>query len=355
MDPGAAYDVEVSEDSTFMPPQGSAGSYDGTLTVDNDNGLSGIGFDQLGFDGFGDPYGSLSPTTFKLGGVDHSIVELRVGVQSFLAPGQAGKLFLTFDKALPDGAAFTLTLGTTEFDSSDATVSDATYSWAGGPSWSNGDSVAVELDFAGAVAFREGTTLEGAFTTPPLPQTLAFETAMTVGVSTIFDGYDDISSPSKGSISSNTFEVGGVQYIVAYVGFEKGTNNLFALHVNPALPYDSFTLTLGSTELSSSSASVTVNNSGQGLYTWSGTDPSWTDAQTVDVKLDIGLIDICDRSQAVAYAIVKATPSFDFCHMTSLLDLDDITELDLPGGKGTGLTADDFAGLSGLTRLDLSG
>ena len=40
--------------------------------------------------------------------------------------------------------------------------------------------------------------------------------------------------------------------------------------------------------------------------------------------------------------------------MTSLLDLDDLTELDLPGGRGTGLKAGDFEGLSGLTHLDLS-
>ena len=112
--------------------------------------------------------GVFPPTTFELGGVDHSIVELRVGIQSFfIPPSDAGKLFLTFDKALPDGAGFTLTLGTTEFNSSDASVSTATYSWAGGPSWSNADEVAVELDLT-MVAFREGTTLEevGAFTTP---------------------------------------------------------------------------------------------------------------------------------------------------------------------------------------------
>ena len=154
---------------------------------------------------------------------------------------------------------------------------------------------------------------------------------MTVGVSTIFDGYDEISSPSKGVISSNTFDVGGVQYIVANVGFEKGTNNRFALHVAPALPFDSFTLTLGSTDLLSSSASVTVDTDGNGLYTWSGTDPNWTDGQMVDVKLEVPLINICGRSPALAYAIKAATPSYDFCHVTSQLDLAGITELDLSG------------------------
>ena len=80
-------------------------------------------------------------------------------------------MFLTFDRALPDDAAFTLTVGTTEFNSSDATVSERTYNWGGGPSLSNNASVSVELDFTAAVAFREGTTLEevGAFTTPTMP------------------------------------------------------------------------------------------------------------------------------------------------------------------------------------------
>ena len=357
LDPGTDYDVEVAETADFMPPQGSAGSYTGTLTVGADTNEfsgqpdSGIGFDQAGFGGFIDPYGSLSPTTFKLGGVDHSIVELLVRVPSFLIPtNDFGKLFLKFDRALPDDASFTLTVGTTAFNSSDATVDGQTYSWAGGPSWSVDDSITVELDFTGVVPFREGTTLEGAFSTPPLPETLAFEAEMTVHVGGVLDGYHS----TQGSISSNTFAVGGVQYTVRSVGFLKVSANEFELTVTSALPFDSFTLTLGSTELLSSNATVTVHNNGETDYNWSGTNPSWPNNDTVDVKLDIGLIDICDRSPAVAHAIREATPSFDFCHMTSPLDLDDVTELDLPGGRGTGLKAGDFEGLSGLTRLDLS-
>ena len=538
LDPGAAYDVEVSEDSTFMPQPVSAGSYQGTMTVGR-TFIAGLGYDQVGCGGNCDPYGSLSPTTFELGGVDYSIVELRVG-GGFAPFDEHGVLFLTFDRALLDDAAFTLTVGTMEFNSSDATVSGQTYNWGGGPSLSNNALVSVELDFTAAVAFREGTTLEevGAFTTPTMPPTLAFEAEMMVGVSAIFDGYDDISSPSKGSVSSNTLEVGGVQYIVAYVGFEKGTNNLFALQVRPALPYDSFTLTLDSTELSVGSTdfgaegalikntgqtagtsfqlslasprraqafttgpndggyrldsigvgfeflddalinsagsqltvtlnavsggnpggalctlsdpvsitphavntfdastcpalaasttyfvviervvitsgniylepttssnedsggaagwsigddnrvfaignmmwntltsgslvievngsipfpapSILVNSDGVGLYTWSGrTNPSWASGATVDVKLDIPLIDICDRSQAVADAIVAATLSYDFCHMTSQLDMDDITELDLTGKSGYGLKLGDFAGLPNLEVLNISG
>ena len=283
LDPGTDYDVEVAETADFMPPQGSVGSYTGTLTVATDID-SGIGFDQAGFGGFIDPYGSLSPATFKLGGVDHSIVELLVRVPSFLfPPTEFGKLVLKFDRALPDDAPFTLTVGTAEFNSSDATVDGQTYSWANGPSLTNNDSVTVELDFTGTVPFREGTTLEGSFSTPPLPPTLAFEAEMTVHVGGVLDGYHS----TQGSISSNTFAVGGVQYTVRSVGFLKVSANEFELTVTSALPFDSFTLTLGSTELLSSNATVTVHNHGDTDYIWSGTNPSWASGATVAVKLEV--------------------------------------------------------------------
>ena len=103
LDPGAAYDVEVSEDSMFMPPISSVGSYEGTMTVGSAF-LAGRGYDQVG-SGPVTPYGSLSPTTFELGGVEHSIVELRVGA-GFAPPAEHGVLFLTFDKTLPEGVGF---------------------------------------------------------------------------------------------------------------------------------------------------------------------------------------------------------------------------------------------------------
>ena len=77
--------------------------------------------------------------------------------------------------------------------------------------------------FARTFEFEEGTWLEefGAFTTPPLPPTLAFEAEMTVGVTDAQDGYDSVSSPTLGSISSDTFEVGGVEYTVKDVTYLK--------------------------------------------------------------------------------------------------------------------------------------
>ena len=362
LDPGTAYDVEVAETADFMPPTTAAGSYTKTLTVGDEGSGSEIwGLDVTGY--FGDPYGSMSPDrTLELKGLyTHEITVLYAhpfGGPDFDQPA----LYLEFDSGLAGtDIEFTLTVDGTEYHSVDSSQEGfggvSGWEWLGGPTWSEDDTVTVQIDFQSVPeAFREGSRLEevGAFTTHSMPPTLAFEAEMTVGVTTTFDGYYAIVDPPAGSISSNTFEVGGVEYTVNDVSFEKGANPRFALDVAPALPYESFTLTLGSTELLSSSATVEVNNDGSGTYHWSGTNPNWTQGQTVDVKLDIGLIDICDRSSAVAYAIVKATPSYDFCHMTSQLDLAGITELDLPGGRGTGLKAGDFEGLSRLTRLDLS-
>ena len=260
-------------------------------------------------------------------------------------------LFLTFDKALPEGAAFTLTLGTTAFNSSDATVSGQTYSWPGGPSLSNNDSVAVELDFTAAVAFREGTTLEelGVFTTPTMPTPFTFEAEMTVATNPAFAGYDNV----QGSLSPTTVEVGGVEYTVTKVGFNKIGAVGFILVVQPGLPSD-FTLTLDATELLSSDTNAS-DQGGSVQYHWSGTtDPNWAGGAMVDIELGI-LIDICDRSAAVADAIVAATASFDYCHMLSPVDMAAITELDLTGKSGYGLKAGDFDGLPNLEVLNLSG
>ena len=306
-----------------------------------------------------DPYGSMSPdATFEVGGVERSIT----GLNTFLYGGDDGNtpsLNLIFDANLPFSfgrlaTEFTLTVGTTVYNSTDAErYGDGNeYEWVPAPTWSSGDMVTVEIGFTEAVPFREGTTLEveGAFTTPTMPRTLAFEAEMTVATGTSFDGY----SSSQGSLSLGTFDVGGVQYTVDTVGFDTDDNE-FAFHITPALPFDSFTLTLGATELLGASADFFVNNSGSGIYGWQEPNPNWASGATVDVKLDIGLIDICGRSQAVADAIVAATRSIDFCHMISRLDLYEITELDLTGKSGYGLKAGDFDGLPNLEILDMSG
>ena len=57
----------------------------------------------------------------------------------------------------------------------------------------------------------------------------------------------------------------------------------------------------------------------------------------------------------MADAIVAATTSFDFCHMISPVDMAAITELDLTGKSGYGLKLGDFAGLTNLEVLNMSG
>ena len=356
LDPGTAYDVEVGEDPTFMPPRASSGSYTGTLTV-GDGGLGLTGYDAVGCNGLCTPFGSLSPEpTFEVNGVERSITQLRIF--PFGGPGfNEPYLWVVFDGSIELATEFTLTLGGTEYSSADATrQGEDLFEWPMSPGWSAEDEVAVQIDFtAAAVEFREGTTLEevGAFTTPTMPPTLHFEAEMTVDVGAAFTGFDiAVNSISPG----NTFTVDGVQYTVSTVGYQK-TGGLIGFHleVQPAIPFD-FTLTLGATQLKSSSASSQSGFNGGTLYRWAGTtDPNWASGATVDLVLDVPLIDICGRSQAVADAIVAATPSPDFCHMVSPFDLAAITELDLTGKSGYGLKAGDFAGLSGLEILNLSG
>ena len=354
LDPGTAYDVEVSESPTFMPEPASVAIYTGTLTVGDDGFISGY---DAGFN-----VGSLSP--------DPTIENVQIGVDRFVSGlfinPFGGESFdtpvleLLFDGGLAPGVEFTLTVGTTVYNSADSTDEGSTsaassYTWRNVPSWSPSDAVTVRIDFtATAEDFREGTHLEveGAFTTHHMPPTLAYEAEMTVADETAFDGY--LGSTSNGSLSPGTFEVGGVEYTVTRITYSTSNPNGIAFAAKPAPPFD-FTLTLGTTELQSGSATAIATSDGGTQYEFVGTaDPSWASGATVDVKLDIGLIDICDRSSAVAAAIKAATPSFDYCHMTSPLDLDDLTELRIPNGRGTGLKAGDFAGLSGLTRLDLS-
>ena len=346
--------MEVGEDATFMPPSASVPGYAGTLTVaDDGTGILGMDVTEV----YSDPYGSISPSSFEVGGTERDITALYIhpyGGPDFDLPA----LYLEFDTGF-DGSniEWTLTIGTTVYNSTDATREGSGYEWLASSTWAAEDMVAVEIGFVEVVPFREGTTLEevGAFTTPTMPPTLAFEAEMTastriMGADTRV-GYN--SSSSTGSLSGSTFEVGGVEYTVKQLEHATAQSFIY-LSLSPAgLPLQ-FELEAGGSTYRSQDAHVTTN-SGVSTYRWAVTGSLWTQSTQVDVKLDIGLINICGRSQAVAYAIVKATPSSDYCHMTSQLDLANITELDLPGGKGTGLTADDFAGLSGLTRLDLSG
>ena len=64
---------------------------------------------------------------------------------------------------------------------------------------------------------------------------------------------------------------------------------------------------------------------------------------------------ICGRTSRVVEAILAATPARDSCDTILPRDMAALTELDIPSRPGSfSLTVDDFAGLGGLTQLDLS-
>ena len=115
-------------------------------------------------------------------------------------------------------------------------------------------------------------------------------------------------------------------------------------------------LEVGGVTYDAENAQVSTGSEGN-TYRWSRTGSPWAFNTQVSVRLDVPLINICGRS-AVADAIVAATPSFDFCHMTSQLDLAGITRLDLSGvdlgGLQPQLPPGTFDGLYSLETLDLS-
>ena len=120
LDPGTAYDVEVGEDPTFMPPSASVPGYAGTLTV-ADDGTGFIGMDVSEY--YGDPYGSISPSSFEVGGTEREITALLIhpyGGPDFDQP----TLSLLFDTGFGGSNIewFTLTVGTTVYNSTDATL-----------------------------------------------------------------------------------------------------------------------------------------------------------------------------------------------------------------------------------------
>ena len=84
-----------------------------------------------------------------------------------------------------------------------------------------------------------------------------------------------------------------------------------------------------------------VNSSGAGA--WSGTTSATTATDLV-----------CGRTSAIADAIVAATPAAT-CAKVTATQLSEITSLDASDSAITALATGDFAGLSGLRRLDLSG
>ena len=65
--------------------------------------------------------------------------------------------------------------------------------------------------------------------------------------------------------------------------------------------------------------------------------------------------DICGRTAAIVEAILAATPAADTCSTVLGADMANIAELAPSDWRGYHLQSDDFAGLTTLTRLDLTG
>ena len=84
-----------------------------------------------------------------------------------------------------------------------------------------------------------------------------------------------------------------------------------------------------------------VNSSGNGA--WSGTTSATTAADLV-----------CGRTAQIRDAIVAATPA-ETCAKVTATQLSEVTSLDASGSAIAGLSVGDFAGLTGLKALDLSG
>ena len=63
-------------------------------------------------------------------------------------------------------------------------------------------------------------------------------------------------------------------------------------------------------------------------------------------------VNICDRTQAVRFAIMREAGSDD-CAAVSAAQMDGIEELELDGRGISSLRAGDFAGLTGLEDLEL--
>ena len=81
----------------------------------------------------------------------------------------------------------------------------------------------------------------------------------------------------------------------------------------------------------------------------------WEDKTTVRVRL-VPLANVCGRTPVVLEAILDTTiTTGDRCGAVSALELAEVTELDFTGHDVYTLKNGDFAGLSGLERLDLSG
>ena len=352
------------------------------------------------FDGYDSSQGSLSPGTFDVGGVQYTVDTVGFDTDD-------NEFELTVTPALPFDS-FTLTLGATELSvgstdygsgvvlvknteqtpiSTAAILTSASNQYA--QQFTTGTNAGGYA--LGSIGFQFGTIADTSTAGSHLTVTLNADNNGNPGAAlcTLSDptsftsaAVNTFNAPSTGTNGCPSLAASTIYFaVMKQLSFSDAIN----FEITPTDDEDSggaqgwsigndshvfsttsnswsTTGTLGSirVEVNGGAAlpapNTSVNTEGVGFYTWSGrTNPNWASGSMVDVKLDVSLIDICDRTAVVADAIVATTASFDFCHMTSPVDMAAITELGLRGKSGYGLKLGDFAGLSGLEILDISG
>ena len=186
-------------------------------------------------------------------------------------------------------------------------------------------------------AFPTDATNAFTFSTPPV----AWEAILTVGhdALNVYHGhYPDF--VAGGSLSPNTFTLGGVSYTVSILADTPSADAQFLLlELNKRFRADSaFVLYLDDVAVYSGqwTGHSPTPLAGKLRYLWDidelDLDLGWEDKTTVRVRL-LPLANVCDRTPGVLEAILDATiTTGDTCDAVSLLELAPITELDFTAG-----------------------
>ena len=97
---------------------------------------------------------------------------------------------------------------------------------------------------------------------------------------------------------------------------------------------------------------ITAQANGVTTVSVAANDGTSTATRTIAVTVE-GVMSICDRTAEIEAAILAAIPGTPACDAVTEAQLAAITSLDLSSMSISALQTDDFAGLSGLTSLDL--
>ena len=249
-----------------------------TMTVGTASATSGaVVQDSAGYD---TSFGTIGSTQFTYNGTTYSINRLFTQKQTVSGTVTAITLSIDPSPLFPTTAdsKLVLELDGTRFSLADATRSTNSYAWSNhGLTWDDGDSVAVKL-------------LE-------LPTTSVWSTTMTVGTddssqglvaSTNMHGYG-ASNPIIGSLASTQITYSGTNRTVSTVVVTKTTvsgtleNDVLNFSLSSAFSTtadDKLALELDGTRFLLNEANKLSN-----VYFWSSHSLTWTENQSVAVKL----------------------------------------------------------------------